>query len=155
MSWDDDDDWVGEPPEGRYGRDRAKPEFWRHRGRGQARGPRCCWSSSSSRWRSAEQPHPDLSIRLANCCFGRPAPARGPGHEGVPADDRLSRVAIVRATESGTIAFVAMRSLERRRPIRQSGRALAPISPAFRGEQSPRGRVLRRPVSGKAGTNGR
>jgi hypothetical protein len=28
MSWDDDD-WVGEPPEGRYGRDRAKPEFWR------------------------------------------------------------------------------------------------------------------------------
>jgi hypothetical protein len=28
MSWDDDD-WVGEPPEGRYTRDRAKPEFWR------------------------------------------------------------------------------------------------------------------------------
>jgi hypothetical protein len=27
--WDDDDDWVGEPPEGRYSRDRAKPEFWR------------------------------------------------------------------------------------------------------------------------------
>jgi hypothetical protein len=27
---DDDDDWVGEPPEGRYTRDRAKPEFWRH-----------------------------------------------------------------------------------------------------------------------------
>lgn len=26
---DDDDDWVGEPPEGRYTRDRAKPEFWR------------------------------------------------------------------------------------------------------------------------------
>ena len=26
--WDDDDDWVGEPPEGRYTRDRAKPEFW-------------------------------------------------------------------------------------------------------------------------------
>jgi hypothetical protein len=25
----DDDDWVGEPPEGRYTRDRAKPEFWR------------------------------------------------------------------------------------------------------------------------------
>jgi hypothetical protein len=25
----DDDDWVGEPPEGRYSRDRAKPEFWR------------------------------------------------------------------------------------------------------------------------------
>jgi hypothetical protein len=24
----DDDDWVGTPPEGRYGRDRAKPEFW-------------------------------------------------------------------------------------------------------------------------------
>jgi hypothetical protein len=25
----DDDDWVGEPPEGRYTRDRAKPDFWR------------------------------------------------------------------------------------------------------------------------------
>ena len=24
----DDDDWVGEPPEGRHSRDRAKPEFW-------------------------------------------------------------------------------------------------------------------------------
>ena len=29
MPWHDDDDWVGEPPEGRYTRDRAKPEFWR------------------------------------------------------------------------------------------------------------------------------
>jgi hypothetical protein len=29
MPPDDDDDWVGEPPEGRYSRDRAKPEFWR------------------------------------------------------------------------------------------------------------------------------
>jgi hypothetical protein len=28
MPWEDDD-WVGEPPEGRYTRDRAKPEFWR------------------------------------------------------------------------------------------------------------------------------
>jgi hypothetical protein len=28
MSWDDDD-WVGEPPEGRYSRDRAEPGFWR------------------------------------------------------------------------------------------------------------------------------
>ncbi|MEA2481025.1 MAG: hypothetical protein QOJ07_2947 [Thermoleophilaceae bacterium] len=27
--WDDDDDWVGEPPEGHYTRDRAKPDFWR------------------------------------------------------------------------------------------------------------------------------
>ena len=27
MAWDDDD-WVGTPPEGRYTRDRAKPEFW-------------------------------------------------------------------------------------------------------------------------------
>jgi hypothetical protein len=25
---DDDDDWVGEPPEGRYTRDRAKPNHW-------------------------------------------------------------------------------------------------------------------------------
>jgi hypothetical protein len=27
----DEDDWVGEPPEGHYTRDRAKPEFWRKR----------------------------------------------------------------------------------------------------------------------------
>jgi hypothetical protein len=27
--YDDEEDWVGEPPEGRYSRDRAKPEFWR------------------------------------------------------------------------------------------------------------------------------
>ena len=26
--WEDDDDWVGEPPEGTHTRDRAKPEFW-------------------------------------------------------------------------------------------------------------------------------
>jgi hypothetical protein len=26
--YDDDDDWVGTPPEGRYSRDRADPEFW-------------------------------------------------------------------------------------------------------------------------------
>ena len=25
---DDDEDWVGAPPEGRYTPDRAKPEFW-------------------------------------------------------------------------------------------------------------------------------
>jgi len=24
----DDDDWVGTPPEGRHTRDRAKPDFW-------------------------------------------------------------------------------------------------------------------------------
>jgi hypothetical protein len=29
MAWDDEEDWVGEPPEGRHSRDRAKPEFWR------------------------------------------------------------------------------------------------------------------------------
>jgi hypothetical protein len=29
MAWDDDDDWVGEPPEGRHSADRARPEFWR------------------------------------------------------------------------------------------------------------------------------
>jgi hypothetical protein len=27
---DDDDDWVGTPPEGRYTRDRADPAFWRN-----------------------------------------------------------------------------------------------------------------------------
>jgi hypothetical protein len=26
-SWDDDD-WVGEPPEGRHTRDQSHPEFW-------------------------------------------------------------------------------------------------------------------------------
>ena len=26
----DEDDWVGEPPEGRHSRDRAKPEHWRN-----------------------------------------------------------------------------------------------------------------------------
>jgi hypothetical protein len=26
--YDDDDDWVGTPPEGHYTRDRANPEFW-------------------------------------------------------------------------------------------------------------------------------
>jgi hypothetical protein len=26
--WDDDDDWVGTPPEGRHSRAQAKPEHW-------------------------------------------------------------------------------------------------------------------------------
>ena len=26
--FDDDEDWVGTPPEGHYSRDRANPEFW-------------------------------------------------------------------------------------------------------------------------------
>jgi hypothetical protein len=26
----DEDDWVGEPPEGRHSRDRANPAFWRN-----------------------------------------------------------------------------------------------------------------------------
>jgi hypothetical protein len=29
MAWHDDEDWVGEPPEGRHSADRARPEFWR------------------------------------------------------------------------------------------------------------------------------
>jgi hypothetical protein len=28
---DDDEDWVGTPPEGHYSADRARPEFWRNR----------------------------------------------------------------------------------------------------------------------------
>jgi hypothetical protein len=28
MTDDDDDDWVGTPPEGHYTRDRADPGFW-------------------------------------------------------------------------------------------------------------------------------
>jgi hypothetical protein len=27
--WDDDDDWTGVPPEGRYPASRADPDFWR------------------------------------------------------------------------------------------------------------------------------
>ncbi len=26
--FDEDEDWVGTPPEGHYSRDRANPEFW-------------------------------------------------------------------------------------------------------------------------------
>ncbi len=29
MTYRDEDDWVGVPPEGRYDASRAKPEFWR------------------------------------------------------------------------------------------------------------------------------
>ena len=32
----DDDDWVGEPPEGRHSRDRAKPGFWANQWQGGA-----------------------------------------------------------------------------------------------------------------------
>lgn len=28
MPWDDDEDWTGEPPEGRHSADRARPSFW-------------------------------------------------------------------------------------------------------------------------------
>ena len=28
--YDDDDDWVGTPPEGHYTRDRANPSFWQN-----------------------------------------------------------------------------------------------------------------------------
>lgn len=28
MSGYDDDDWVGQPPEGRYTADRADPQYW-------------------------------------------------------------------------------------------------------------------------------
>jgi hypothetical protein len=27
-AWDDDDDWTGEPPEGRHSRSQANPGFW-------------------------------------------------------------------------------------------------------------------------------
>jgi hypothetical protein len=30
VAWDDEDDWVGEPPEGRHSASRADPAFWRH-----------------------------------------------------------------------------------------------------------------------------
>jgi hypothetical protein len=28
-AWDEEDDWVGEPPEGRHSASRADPSFWR------------------------------------------------------------------------------------------------------------------------------
>ena len=31
MGSSDDDDWTGEPPEGRYDRSRADPDFWKTR----------------------------------------------------------------------------------------------------------------------------
>ena len=31
MGVNDEDDWVGTPPEGRYSRDRADPDFWRRK----------------------------------------------------------------------------------------------------------------------------
>jgi hypothetical protein len=34
----DDDDWVGTPPEGHHSRDRARPEFWRAQWRSTAIG---------------------------------------------------------------------------------------------------------------------
>jgi hypothetical protein len=30
MPYDDDDDWVGTPPEGRHSRSQADPGFWRN-----------------------------------------------------------------------------------------------------------------------------
>jgi hypothetical protein len=30
VAMSDDDDWVGEPPEGHHSRDRANPAFWRN-----------------------------------------------------------------------------------------------------------------------------
>jgi hypothetical protein len=30
-SFDDDDDWTGEPPEGRHSRSQANPGFWAQR----------------------------------------------------------------------------------------------------------------------------
>ena len=27
-NWDDDEDWVGEPPEGRHSRSQSNPGFW-------------------------------------------------------------------------------------------------------------------------------
>ena len=34
----DDDDWVGEPPEGRHSRERAKPSFWNNQWQAAAAG---------------------------------------------------------------------------------------------------------------------
>jgi hypothetical protein len=38
MPTDDDDDWVGTPPEGRHSRDRAKPGFWQNQWQAAAAG---------------------------------------------------------------------------------------------------------------------
>ena len=34
----DEDDWVGEPPEGRHSRERANPAFWRNQWQASAAG---------------------------------------------------------------------------------------------------------------------
>jgi hypothetical protein len=34
----DDDDWVGEPPEGRHSRERSKPGFWNSQWQGPVAG---------------------------------------------------------------------------------------------------------------------
>ena len=34
----DEDDWVGEPPEGHYSRERANPGFWRNQWQASAAG---------------------------------------------------------------------------------------------------------------------
>ena len=38
MSSRNDDDWVGEPPEGHITRDRARPAFWRNQWQASAAG---------------------------------------------------------------------------------------------------------------------
>jgi hypothetical protein len=38
VSTRNDDDWVGEPPEGRHSRDRADPGFWQNQWQASAAG---------------------------------------------------------------------------------------------------------------------
>jgi hypothetical protein len=38
MSSPDDDDWVGEPPEGRHSRERSNPSFWNNQWQAAAAG---------------------------------------------------------------------------------------------------------------------
>jgi hypothetical protein len=42
MSRRDEDDWVGEPPEGRYGKERADPDYWRRDWR-----PAAAWAGTA------------------------------------------------------------------------------------------------------------
>ena len=44
MSSRDDDDWTGEPPEGRHDRSRARPGYWQNQW--QAARPTRCWARS-------------------------------------------------------------------------------------------------------------
>ena len=90
----DDDDWVGTPPEGHYTRDRAKPEFWRSQ-----RPPALIAGLIGIVVLILHHRHPP---ELTQPSVVRPSPAigwRGPRKRG-PAPVTTSPTAFTRATTS-------------------------------------------------------